>query len=194
MEVYRQMLLATLTIQESDGQMLGSDANMANSLTNGMVANSQQWSNEGPLASQQSQDAPGCGGELPYNQTDPNNNWISMNPIDGYNFGMPLSNKNYSNAQIEAQITYVANAVASLQLDGNNLSYAQIANQAWTAESQAMSARTQVQQTSLKTPTDLYNSQLSQDQQAQQGAVSALSNPLGSLMSSLANTISQGIM
>ncbi len=201
MEVYEQILAATIAIQQSDGAVLGSDSSVAYMCTNGMVANSNQWSNDGPISSTggkpytpNTNDAPNCGGQLPYGQSDSNNNWITQNTIDGYNFGMPMPSKNYSNAQVEVQITYIANATSSLTLDGNPLSYAQIANQAWTAESQAMSAKTQIQQTSLKTPTDTYNSQIQLDQQAQQAAVSGLGNPLVDLMTAFANTLGQNIM
>ncbi len=199
MDIYNQILASTIAIQQSDSQVLGSDSNMAFAQTTGMVANANSWAMEGPLAdNKNTDDCPGCGGELPYTHGGQPGDWISWNTIssggDTYNFGMPVQGFNYSNAQIEVQISYIAQATTKMQLDGDQLSYAQIANQSWTAEGQAESAQTQVQQTSLKTGVDLFNSQIQLDQQSQQGAVSALSNPLVDLMSGLANTISQGIM
>ncbi len=90
--------------------------------------------------------------------------------------------------------SYFGNATSLKQLKDTDLSDAQMALQAWTATSQAMSAKQQVQQSTNKSASDPQTSEVQMIQQASQQLVSNLSNPLIQTLTNVANITSQGII
>ena len=184
------LLQASIISNQSYGKMLGTDAITANLFMTQNNDYQDHWANDGvdPNGPNPPETVDGTNYQI-------NHIYLSYNGSPGTkpesDPGLPLPDMNYSNAQIQMQMAYIANWAKGKT--GDDLTQAQLYMNQWQTTQSAMSAIQGINGALLKNNVDTYTSQLQLDQSNQQTANSALSGTLGDLMSSTAGSLGQGM-
>ncbi len=197
---YQELYKAVLGVNVSGGQTMSSDANLANTFMTQYNDYQSAWASDGVPPAKEDGSYPENGQvekcqygyqiyhSLLYFGSDSSQPGTSKNDKPG----KPLSGYNYSNAQIQMQMSYCA--AAAQGQTGDALTEIQIILNQWSTVQSEMSALQGVGNAPLKNNVDTYTSQLQLDQSNQQAANSALSSTLGDLMGSGASALGQGIV
>jgi len=202
----QELLQASITANQSYGGMLGTDSYTANQMMTQYNDYQSAWANDGATMGSTAGTTEDTDSDGYYfaETTDNGTTWqINHHYLtftdDGsaggkaeQDPGRPLPGVNYSNAQIQMQMDYIATWASGKT--GDELTKAQLYLNQWQTTQSAMSATQGINGAMLKNNTDTYTSQLQLDQSNQQSANSALSGTLGDLMSSTGGTLGQGVM
>jgi hypothetical protein len=205
MSCNQALLHSSILANQSYGQMLGTDAITANLFMTQNNDYQGHWANDGATipvppvnGTNNAVDADGFAVAETVDGTNYQINHAYLNYTDGNNGtarndapGLPIANKNYSNAQIQMQMEFIAWYAKGKS--GDPLTQAQLYMNQWQTLQSAMSATQGINGALLKNNVDTYTSQLQLDQSNQQTANSALSGTLGDLMSSTGGALGQGM-